>query len=353
MGIKNNPDNFVRMIERAFIGLVLIGLSGAGVFAQSPGAGLRPLDDVDSLYVMGFTRKSDVRMHYTSQRYLLMYGSKRQSSKASGQFSNVSELLGGGFTYKFLDIDLAFSLPQSKILQTGLQNLTQFRLSGSYSSRRWTIRGYWLQSTGLVAADAEGNFVSGPTVDMLSLGVPFTYYFNHSRYSFRAAAFQNELQRKSAGSVLLRVEPFYRRLGVANNLVPVSLDKPATYGEQAGLKYAYAPGVTIQPGYGYNWVTRNSRWFVSPMIFFGGGVAINVYKGNSGERTSVNAEWKGSAVLNIGYNSPRFYAAFRSSFEYDYFLLDPSYFQTTDLKLGLTIGYRFTHLENFLPESLF
>ena len=321
--------------------------------AQTPPGLITPVKGTDSLFVGGFRRNNDVRIHYTSQRYLLEYGSKRQSSSGSGLFSNVSEFLGGGFTYKFLDLDLAFSLPQTRVLTTGVQNLSQFRLSGSYSSRRWTIRGYWLQSTGLVAADAEGNFISGPTVDLLNLGLPFTYYFNHQRYSFRAAAFQSEVQRRSAGSLLLRIEPFYRRLGVGTTLVPPGQDVPAKYGEQAGLKYAYAPGVTVQPGYGFNWTSANSKWFISPMVFMGGGVAVNVYKGTSGEKTNVNPEWRGSAVLNMGYNGVRWYAAFRSSYEYGYFLLDPAFFRTTDLKLGLTVGYRFAYFEKFLPESLF
>jgi len=273
-----------------------------GIGAASAQAPFTSVEGTDSLYVGGYRRNNDLRMHYTSQRYLLEYGSKRESGSGSGQFSNVSEFLGGGFTYKFLDLDLSFSLPQTRVLETGLQNLSQFRLSGSYSSRRWTIRGYWLQSTGLVASDAEGNFISGPTVDMLNLGLPITYYFNHRRYSFRAAAFQSEVQRRSAGSLLLRIEPFYRRLGVGGSLVPPAQDVPTKYGEQAGLKYAYAPGITVQPGYGFNWTSSDGKWFMSPMIFVGGGVAVNVYKGNSGERTNVNPEWKGSAVLNLGYN---------------------------------------------------
>jgi len=342
------------IVRSLWFSWVLLAFPVASV--AQPGAVLNPLrtlDDADSNYIVGFIRKNDVRMNYTSQRYFLGYGSSHQPGASTGRFTNVSEFLGGGFTYKFLDLDLAFSLPQARILETGLQNLSQFRLSGSYSSRRWAIRGYWLQSTGLVAADADGEFISGPSIDLLSLGLPFTYIFNHQRYSFRAASFQNELQRRSAGSFLLRIEPFFRRLGVGTYLVPPAQDLPVVYGEQTGLAYAYAPGVTVQPGFGYNWVTRNSKWFVSPMAFFGGGVAVNTYKGDSGERTSVNPEVKGSALLNMGYNGPRWYASVRSSLEYDYFVLNPSFFRTTDLKIGLTVGYRFTHVEKFLPESLF
>lgn len=342
------------MISRLRPGLLLVFLFlNSQGFSQGPNRVYRSLDDADSLYVTGFARRNDVRAHFTSQRYLLEYGSQQNPGTATGRFTNVSEFLGGGFTYKFLDLDLSFSLPQTHVLESGLQNLSQFRLSGSYSSRRWTVRGYWLQSTGLVAADADGEFVSGPSVDMLSLGLPFTYIVNHRRYSLRAAAFQNELQRRPAGSVLVRVEPFFRRLGVGTYLVPAVYDVVTRYGEQAGLEYVYAPGVTIQPGYGYNWTTADGKWFVSPMVFWGGGVAVNVYKASAGERTSVNPEWKGSAVLNLGYNGPRWYASVRSSWDYDYFFLDPSFFRTTDLKLGFTVGYRFNYFEKFLPVSLF
>jgi hypothetical protein len=106
---------------------------------------LRSIKDTDSAYVMAFSRKNDVRVHFTSQRYTLQYGSTREGSTEPGLFSNVTELLGGGLTYKFIDIDLAFSLPNSHVISTGVQNLSQFRLSGTYSARRWTVRGYWLQ----------------------------------------------------------------------------------------------------------------------------------------------------------------------------------------------------------------
>lgn len=324
------------------------------VFGQGVSDSLRLLEDVDSLYVMGFSRKHDVRIAYLSQRYLLEYGSTRADAPSTnGVFGNTNEMVGFGLTYKFIDVDIAFSLPQSVILETGIQNLQQFRLSGSFSSRQWTIRGYWLQSTGLVAADPSGQFISGPSVDMLSLGIPFTYYFNHRRYSIRAAAFQSEIQRQSASSFLARIEPFYRRLGVGTPIVPSSLDVPEVYGEQTGLKYAYAPGVVVMPGYGYNLTTDGGRWFISTMIFAGGGLAVNVYKGNTGEHTSVSTQWKGSALLNAGYNGRRIYAAFRSTYDIDYFLLDPSYFFTSDLKLGITVGYRFNTIEGYLPESLF
>lgn len=314
---------------------------------------LRSIEDVDSNYVMAFGRKNDVRAHFTSQQYVLQYGSTREGTTEPGLFGNTTALLGGGLTYKFIDLDLAFSLPNSRILSTGVQNLTQFRLSGTYSARKFTVRGFWLQSTGMVAADASGQFISGPSIDVLNIGLPFTWYFNYRKYSFRAPVFQNELQLRKAGSFLLRLEPFFRRLGVGTRIVPPGQDTPAKYGEQTGLQYVHAPGITFQPGYGYTLTGKDGKWFIAPMIFAGGGVAFNDYRGNAGTKTKVTIEWKGSAALSAGFNGPRWYASLRSSYEVNYFLLDPSYFLTRDLKLVFTVGYRFNALETFLPESLF
>ena len=346
-------DQYKKLTNYVMKVLVWILVMGICSMTSNGQSMVRSIEGIDSGYVMAFARKNDIRMHFTSQRYLLQYGSTKEGNTESGLFSNVTELLGGGLTYKFIDLDLAFSLPNSRVISTGVQNLSQFRLSGTYSARRWTVRGYWLQSTGLVAADASGQFISGPSVDVLNIGLPFTWYFNFRKYSFRAPAFKNELQRRSAGSLLLRLEPFFRRLGVGTPLVPPGEDSPSKYGEQAGLKYVHAPGFVLQPGYGYTWVGNDGRWFIAPMAFTGLGLAINDYKGNGGGKTKLNVEWKGSATLSAGYNGPRWYASLRSSYEVNYFLLDPSYFLTTDLKLVFTVGYRFNAFEKFLPETLF
>ena len=309
--------------------------------------------DADSIYILRFTRKNDFRVSYISQRTSLGYGTKVEGTKVNmAMYNNVSDMLGFGLTYKFIDFDLAFSLPQSHFQDTGLQNLTQFRLSGTYTSRKYLIRGYYFKSDGMVAVDEADQFKSSPDVSMVNAGIQFTYCFNFSRYSLRAATLQNELQHRSAGTFMIRTEPFYRKLGVGTVLVPTALDVPSLYGEQVGLRYAYAPGLMVLPGYGYTWA-MGEKFFVSPMIFLGTGLAVNVYKGDAGERTSINSEWEGSMTLNMGYNGPRTYAAIRSSFEMHYFMLDPSYFTTSNLKINLTIGYRFVSWEKSLPEKLF
>ena len=79
--------------------------------------------------------------------------------------------------------------------------------------------------------------------------------------------FQNERQRKTAGSFLLRLEPFYRELGASSGLVPSSCDKIQVYGEQTGLQYLRGVGCLVMPGYGITVTPFGERFYISPMIF--------------------------------------------------------------------------------------
>jgi len=161
------------------------------------------------------------------------------------------------------------------------------------------------------------------------------------------------MQRKTAGSFLIRLEPFYRTIGMESAVVPTELDVPDTYGEQVGLEYVKSPGLLIMPGYGHNFAAYDGKFFVSPIVFFGTGFALNVYRAEGGKYTFPNAEWAGSVALNVGYNGTKMYATLRGMYECGYFKLDPSYFTTSDLRITFTLGLRFGHFEKFIPSILF
>lgn len=306
----------------------------------------------DTLYIAGFNRLNDFRLHYGSIGSSLRYGSNNQTgtNNTFTYFNNVNDILGIGLTYKIIDFDIAYSLPDTKLQVDGLQNLKQFRLSGTYYGRRLTIGGYWTDSQGLIISDAGEAFQSSPDVHVIRLGVRITYNFNYARYSFKGAHFQNELQKKSSGGFLARIEPYYRKIGIGVTLVPASLDQPATYGEQTGLRYVSSPGISFFPGYGYTLAIKKGKFFVSPIVLLGGGVAVSAYKGNVEEHVIVNTEWAGIAEINAGYNGNRIYIAFRSYYEVRHFNLNPTYFTSSDIKAGITAGYRFGDLEKSIPR---
>ena len=309
--------------------------------------------EVDSNYVRNYSKLNDIRLIYGTQGSSLVYGSKNETNPTipTSLFSNVNDFIGIGLTYKILDADLVFSLPKTRLLEEDRENLDQFRFSLSYTGRKFAIRGLISDTKGMISVDPMDRFQSNSDVHQYRISAQLTYIFNHQKYSYRAAMFQSELQRKTAGSLLLRLEPFYRGLGAGSGLVPTTLDKAATYGDLVGLEYLKAPGFLAMPGYGITITPFGERFFISPMIFGGPGLAFNFYEGDLGEYTYTNIEWAAMAALNMGYNGDRTYLNLNVTGDINYTPLQPAYFTSSNLKVSLTFGYRFIDLEKLIPRS--
>lgn len=311
--------------------------------------------DADTSYIARFNKPNEARVFFGTHRSTLEYGSRRQFNpgiKAS-DFDNGSDFIGFGFTYKIADLDLSFALPKSRLLSSGDKDLDQFGFSFSYSLRKISFRAFIADIKGVVASDPGDNFESKPAVHQFRMGVQATYNFNNQRYSTRAANSQSELQRKSAGSFMLRGELFFRSLGAGSELVPPNYDSPDVYGEQDGLAYLRAPGLLAMPGYGYTFVIDKGKYFIAPQFFAGPGLAFNFFKGTRGRFSGVNWEFASMAALAIGYNQPRLYTTFKFGGEASYTPINPAYFSGTNIRMSLTLGYRLGNLEKIIPESLF
>jgi hypothetical protein len=358
---KLGPSNIMSMLARSLLGLLFFLLafvccaqnadSATAIPTTARQRDLAPIREVDSLYIMKFTRPNNVRLFYGTHGSALQYGSRRQSNPgiSTEKFSNVNDFVGFGVTYKIIDADIAFSLPATRFVQQDFQNLTQFKLALGITRRKYTLRGFYTDSKGMIAGDPDGKFQSTPDIHQYRGGAQFTYLFNYRKYSYRAAIFQNEMQRRTAGSFMLRLEAFYRGLGVGQSLVPASLDNVTTYGDQAGLQYVKAPGLLAMPGYGATITSRDGKFFVAPMIFAGPGVAFNFYKGSLGDFAYTTWEFSSMAAINVGYNGPRMYFNFSTTGDVNYSPINPTYFMTTNLRMGITAGYRFTNFEKFIP----
>lgn len=80
---------------------------------------LRSPADADSLYIAKFCKENDIRLLFGAQGSTLAYGSRNEEGDGynDAMYHNVNDLVGFGLTYKWIDFDLSFSLPDSKILE--------------------------------------------------------------------------------------------------------------------------------------------------------------------------------------------------------------------------------------------
>jgi Domain of unknown function (DUF4421) len=338
------------MVRVGYILIVILFNQFFG-FAQTD---LVSLADADSNYVRKHTLPNDIRLFYGLQGDNISLGSKNEGDpNLNGNvYTNTNDYVGMGITYKWLDGDLSFSLPGTTYLNEERSNLTKFKLAMSYTLRKIALRGYFQDSKGVVVSGTENEFQTTPSLHERKIGLQITYLFNALRYSYRASLYQSEFQMKTAGSFMVRVEPFYRNLGgQRESMIPAAYDVVTRYGDQVGLEYIKAPGVLVMPGYGINFVMPNSRLFISPMIFAGVGAAHNTYQSKNGKSTYTNVEYAANFNLNMGYNGSRFYSKIQFQWMAGYAPLNPSYFTSTSLTLSLWVGFRFRDIENFIPRS--
>ena len=311
-------------------------------------------NDADPEYIGRFTRANEVRGFFRAQNSRLEFGSLREVSRLRnrGYLKNTSDQLGLGIAYKVINLDLSFSLPSRRQLDTSFQNLKQFRLAFSYTGRKFGFRYYLNQGRGLVVADPLKRFYSNPDVSMFKTGVQGTYIFNEDRYSLRAAFLQNEIQRKSAGSFLAKADLFYYNLKAPTGFVSSDKDLETVYGNQVGLRYLRGPGLLLMPGYGMNFVFFEGQVYIAPVLFAGGGLAYNFYAAESGSHNKTNLLLGASGQVNFGYNNPYLYLNFGISHETTHFSLNPSFVSETDFRFVMTLGFRFGNLEKVIPETL-
>lgn len=129
----------------------------------------------------------------------------------------------------------------------------------------------------------------------LKIGGSTAYFFNRN-FSYRATAFQNEKQLRSAGSFAPTLSYYYTELN--------GKDEPLL-GDRS-----YFIDVALCPAYYYNWVIAKN-FLVSGGASLGAGITTTV-----DDTTTTNLLIAGSLQLALGYNSERFFCAvnLRSNF---------------------------------------
>jgi hypothetical protein len=133
--------------------------------------------------------------------------------------TNDNLLLGVGYTYSFLTLNLALKMPfingdddvygKSNYLDLNVHTIFRSYIIDFYL--QWN-KGYFVSNPGKVGSGLGFRGNAYPLRGDLRthvMGVSIQHLFNSSRYSYKAAFLQNEFQKRSAGSPLVGLEAYY------------------------------------------------------------------------------------------------------------------------------------------------
>ena len=196
--------------------------------------------------------------------------------------------------------------------------------------------GRWMQSIDLYSTKGfyvskasfdlpEDDYITLPDLKSFKIGGTTSYILN-DKFSFRAISFQNEWQRKSAGSFIPRLAYYFTKI------------EDRSTGDRSEFF-----DIAVGPSYHYNFVIHEN------IIFSVGGFAgigANFSKTRFNENSSVNhfnsIAYDLAGRASLGYNSKRFYTGFTNTYNFFFYHEDRSTaVEAEQVFFEFYLGYRF------------
>jgi hypothetical protein len=196
----------------------------------------------------------------------------------------------------------------------GTTTYTNLKLSGY--GKKIGVDLYYLDYTGFFIDNSKEVLINyplrhyiRPDLNTLTIGSNFYFIFNHKKYSYRSTFIQNEIQKHSAGSLILNGSINYFNVRADSSIVPKEIDI-MKFSPEAKIKQGDFYNLSIMPGYGHTFVAFQRFFFT-----------VSICAGMNFQQQHYTSEFKnGNQVFNqfefipralgrtgIGYNSNKFF----------------------------------------------
>ncbi len=225
----------------------------------------------DSAYIRMFPQEFSLRPYFYYKFTSLetdIKGKERQT-----YHPNIPVGVGIGFAYKNYALNLAYAPPFFRDKERG--KTKYFDLQYHYYSRKYLFDFFFQDYKGFYSEydKATGLYPYYSDIHIIQYGATAQYVFNHQKFSYRAAFYNNEKQLRSAGSFQLGGGFYYNNLYTDETAILEGRDRFRNY------------QLSITGGYVYTWVFKKDYFFTLGLT---GGVNLGLEEIRySGEKLEV------------------------------------------------------------------
>jgi hypothetical protein len=252
--------------------------------------------------------------------------------------------LGFGISYKWFALDLVFNFGIAE--NSNFSNKKSFDFQGTIFSGKHYISGGYQYYYGYQMTDTDFNSYSILPEDFIrhdirtaNLSLHYFFVYNYDKFSLKASFIQNEIQKKSAGSVLFGTHFNLYTMDADSSVVPVSAN--AYFDDKLHLTSVFSSSIGLNMGYMYTFVWKRNFYATLGLI---PGLAITLGDYKTDFKTPLNTQISvGTATMNaIGYNSRKFFCGIQAMGDIYNFKIDKKlgYIQSQG-KFKFHVGYRF------------
>ncbi|WP_440134376.1 DUF4421 family protein [Chitinophaga sancti] len=290
----------------------------------------------DSAYIQAFPRKNMVELYggtYSTTFKFRTRGNRQSNYKL---VVNSSGSIGADVSYKWMYLQYTFNLPGTELDNKSKYHFHLIRIM--FGSHAVSVEPFFNAYNGLLIPYKEHKgYESFQGIDFTNAGLDLSYYFNHRKYSYKAAASFREQQLQSAGSAFLTATPFWHQIRWKNP-TPQLISDSLTYNLLSSNPSWLS--LVFKGGYTHNIVLGNHNWIIAPAVLVGAGVLHEINRNN--DRLQAVTDFQG--WVNAGYNGDEYYAYLNAAYDNLNTNLLVKDMHRRDFNLSLTLGYRFAHL---------
>jgi len=145
-----------------------------------------------------------------------------------------------------------------------------------------------------------------PGMRTFSAGLSGYWIYNADRFSIRAAFIQNERQKKSAGSFMVRPSFLLYKINSDNGIIPSELISKYQIAISNQITKGEFYSVGLSPGYAYTLVFLKN-FYITAALFPGVAAQFYSYSHESGQSSGSEFNFQLSGRFAAGYNSEKWF----------------------------------------------
>lgn len=253
--------------------------------------------------------------------------------------------LGVNISYKFLNLSVSQSL-RSKTNNRSLSiALNTYNGSVNFGGKI----GFY---SNVASLKDKKTLNVRTSINLFKLSPYWLLHPNYRHLSLAAIRDFSQLQKRSAGGFMFEINPMLiRGSGKGGLIIPSENYYVTLFDKMAGLKTLTIINLDLRPGYVYNKVFDEGKYFLTGGLFLGTG--FGYHHANSKLANQSGMHWQTSLRMSgsVGYNGDVYFIA--GSFRYTNSFTPVSSIGVLaeESSFMLTFGLRFNALENKLPNT--
>ncbi|MEI7980990.1 MAG: DUF4421 family protein [Bacteroidota bacterium] len=264
---------------------------------------------LDSIYIVDYTPQLTTRLFLLYQNASLLLNPAIDQISKIVYRPNVNVRIGIAGFWKWFGLGLSIDNPLYKTDREVYGRTTALDLRVNVFGRTIAGEFFLQQYKGFYISSPErtdGRNYILPDMRTFSLGASGYWVYNSKRFSIRAAFTQNEGQKKSAGSLVVRPAFLYYRISSDKGIIPAEIvdiyQIPITNLITKGEFYS----IGLAPGYAYTFVFLK-HFYLTAAAFPGIAAQFSSFSNAHDSYTDFEFTFQLSGRFAFGYNSDKWF----------------------------------------------